>query len=48
LLVEASKFAISVIIIGVGNADFSSMITLDGDKILLSDDKGNQTIRDCV
>jgi Copine len=30
-IVEASKLPISIIIIGVGNADFSSMDELDSD-----------------
>lgn len=48
LLVLASKMAISVIIIGVGNADFSDMEKLDGDQIAIVDDKGNKAVRDCV
>ena len=34
-LIDASEFPISVIIIGIGNADFSSMDQLDSDKGLL-------------
>lgn len=41
LLVEASDLPISVVIVGVGNADFSAMVTLDGDnKKLRSPTKG--------
>jgi len=37
----------SIIIIGVGSADFSSMIQLDGDSGLF-DNKGNKCSRDLV
>ena len=48
LLVQAGTLPLSVIIIGVGNADFTNMETLDGDIVLLTDDQGNKTVRDCV
>ena len=48
LIVEASKLPISIIIIGVGNANFKNMIELDSDFSLLKDNKGNQCIRDIV
>lgn len=39
-IIEASKLPISIIIIGIGNADFSNMDTLDGDDLPLSNYKG--------
>lgn len=47
-LVKCSELPISVIIIGVGNADFSTMDTLDGDNIPLQNSKGLFTQRDIV
>jgi len=40
LIVECSLFPLSIIIIGVGNADFSNMVELDGDDIILKNSKG--------
>ena len=40
-LVEGSFLPLSVIIIGVGNADFSNMEELDGDEIPLKNSKTN-------
>ena len=37
-----------MIIIGVGNADFSAMEVLDGDGDILRDTKGNACARDIV
>lgn len=48
LLVEASKLPISIIVIGIGNANFSNMNELDSDDSLLKDRNGNQCIRDIV
>ena len=48
LLVQAGKLPLSVIIIGVGEGDFTNMQILDGDDIVLTDDKGKKTVRDCV
>lgn len=46
-IIKASKLPISIIIIGVGNEDFSNMIELDGDDMPLSN--GNETVeRDIV
>jgi len=47
-LVEASFLPISVIIIGIGNADFSNMNTLDADEIPLTNSKGVKACRDLV
>lgn len=38
----------SIIIVGVGGADFSMMDALDGDDGLLRDDYGNRAKRDIV
>lgn len=40
LLVELSALPCSIIIVGVGNADFSQMEALDGDGGVLRDDRG--------
>ena len=47
-IVRLSKLGCSIIIIGVGNADFSGMNELDGDGALLKDDNGNACERDVV
>ena len=48
ILVKLSQLPASVIIIGVGNADFDAMEELDGDGGLLRDDYGNACTRDIV
>ena len=48
LIVEGSKLPLSIIIIGVGNADFTSMDILDGDKEALINSKGEIRKRDIV
>ena len=47
-LVEASFLPISVIIVGIGKADFSNMNVLDADDEPLMDSKGRKTDRDLV
>jgi hypothetical protein len=47
-LVEASYLPISVIIVGIGNADFSNMDTLDADDEPLLDGNGRKADRDLV
>lgn len=47
-IVDLSKLPCSVIIVGVGNADFSSMDELDGDGALLRDSRGRVCSRDIV
>ena len=47
LIVQASALPISIVIVGVGNADFTKMDTLDGDKGL-QDSKGKKAGRDFV
>lgn len=48
LIVQASSLPLSIIIIGVGEADFTLMNELDGDKVQLTDDLGNVASRDIV
>jgi len=47
-LVGAARLPLSIIIIGVGGADFTKMEILDGDKGGLKDAKGNKLERDFV
>lgn len=47
-IVDASKLGTSVIIVGVGEADFSLMDELDCDGKLLTDNKGRKASRDIV
>lgn len=48
IIVECSKYPISIIIVGVGNANFDQMEKLDGDEIPLRNSQGDKTIRDIV
>lgn len=48
LVVKASECPCSIIIVGVGEADFSMMDALDCDDGLLKDDYGNRAKRDIV
>ena len=48
LLVELSNMPCSIIIVGVGNADFGAMEELDGDGGLLTDGHGRKVSRDLV
>ncbi|XP_075045066.1 copine-2 isoform X2 [Mixophyes fleayi] len=47
-VVQASKLPMSIIIIGVGNADFSAMEFLDGDNRMLRSYTGEEASRDIV
>jgi len=47
-IVAASSLPLSIIIVGVGNADFAAMETLDGDTIPLTSAQGIQRERDIV
>jgi hypothetical protein len=47
-IVRCSRLPTSIIIVGVGNADFSSMEQLDGDDGLLRDQFGQTASRDIV
>jgi hypothetical protein len=48
LIVDLANEPCSVIIVGVGNANFASMNVLDGDNGVLSDTKGRKCSRDIV
>ena len=48
VIVEAASDAISIIIVGVGNADFSAMDVLDGDEVRLKSSRGKEAERDIV
>lgn len=45
---HASHLPMSVIIVGVGNADFTDMQILDGDDGILRSPKGEPVLRDIV
>eukprot|EP00341_Mesodinium_pulex_P007660 CAMPEP_0116897406 /NCGR_PEP_ID=MMETSP0467-20121206/6394_1 /TAXON_ID=283647 /ORGANISM="Mesodinium pulex, Strain SPMC105" /LENGTH=67 /DNA_ID=CAMNT_0004569033 /DNA_START=1400 /DNA_END=1603 /DNA_ORIENTATION=+ len=47
-VVISSKLAVSLIIVGVGDADFSDMDILDSDDERLVDEYGNRQVRDNV
>lgn len=47
LLVNNCKLPLSIIIVGIGNADFSNMNTLDGDNGLYNS-SGAKAVRDIV
>ncbi|XP_062922815.1 copine-2 isoform X3 [Mobula hypostoma] len=47
-IVQAAKLPMSIIIIGVGNADFAAMEFLDGDNSVLRSYTGEETTRDIV
>ncbi|XP_053573336.1 copine-1, partial [Bombina bombina] len=47
-IVQASKLPMSIIIIGVGNADFKAMEFLDGDNGVLKSSNGETAARDIV
>jgi len=47
-IVEAAKLPMSIIIVGVGNADFDAMEVLDGDDVRLTDCRGRVAERDIV
>ena len=47
-IVEASYLPLSIIIVGIGTADFSLMDILDGDKLPLKNSKGQLRKRDIV
>ena len=47
-IIEASELPMSIIIIGVGDQDFSRMIELDADEVMLTDSLGRRASRDIV
>ncbi len=48
LIVECANYPLSIIIVGIGNADFSNMEKLDGDEVRLRNQKGEPAVRDIV
>lgn len=48
LIVECSNYPLSIIIIGVGGADFRNMVELDGDDVILRNSRGEPSLRDIV
>jgi len=42
LIVECTQYPLSIIIVGIGSADFTAMESLDSDEKLLRDGKGNE------
>jgi len=48
LIVQASQYPCSIIIVGVGNEDFELMEELDSDGKILTDADGNRAHRDVV
>ncbi len=48
LILQSARLPLSIIIIGVGNEDFTTMKFLDGDDELKKLAKGGQTVRDLV
>ena len=48
LIVEASSLPLSIIIVGIGNEDFTFMEKLDGDEISLTNIRGEKRKRDIV
>lgn len=47
-VVQASRLPMSIIIVGVGNADFAAMEFLDGDNRVLRSYTGEEAVRDIV
>jgi uncharacterized protein with GYD domain len=48
IIVDCAEYPLSVIIIGIGEADFSNMVELDGDENVLRNTKGEAATRDIV
>ena len=48
LIVQLSGLPCSIIIVGIGNADFSAMEELDGDDGIMRDDMGTRCQREIV
>ena len=40
LIVECSEYPLSIIIVGIGDANFDNMVELDGDDVILRNSKG--------
>ena len=48
LIVECAKYPLSIIIVGIGNEDFSDMEKLDGDEVRIRNSSGEPAVRDIV
>ena len=48
LIVEASGYPLSIIIVGVGDADFGQMVELDSDDVIMRNSRGQPATRDIV
>lgn len=48
LIVECSKYPLSIIIVGIGKSDFTDMIELDGDNQIVRNSKNEPAQRDIV
>ena len=48
IIVEGSEYPLSIIIIGLGETNFTKMIELDGDDVILRNTQGRATKRDIV
>jgi len=48
VIVECSNYPLSIIIVGIGSADFTNMEVLDGDTQVLRNQRGEPTQRDIV
>jgi hypothetical protein len=46
--VEGSKLPLSILIVGLGDEDFSKMDVLDGDDVPLKSSLGEEMVRDIV
>jgi hypothetical protein len=47
-IVDAAVLPMSIIIVGVGGADFDAMEELDGDTVRVTDQRGREASRDIV
>ena len=48
VIVEASEYPLSIIIVGIGNSNFENMDVLDADEFELVDSNGKAAVRDIV
>ena len=48
VIVELSKYPVSIIIVGLGEDDFDNMVELDGDDVDIINSRGKKWERDIV
>ena len=48
VIVELSKYPVSIIIVGLGDGDFGNMIELEGDNYPVTNSQGVQVVREIV